>query len=80
MKDYLEAEGNQKITGSRTAIMEAFKVGLITDGEGWMEMFKDRNKTSHTFNESTANEIVGHIYKIAYPLFTELKTKFESLL
>ena len=37
LKDYLEADGNQRITGSRTAIMEAFKVGLVIDGEGWFK-------------------------------------------
>ncbi len=79
LKDYLEAEGNQNIIGSKSAIMEAFKVGLIKDGEGWMRMFKDRNKTSHTYNEETADEIVSHIYTNSYPLFLELKNKFESL-
>jgi nucleotidyltransferase substrate binding protein (TIGR01987 family) len=79
LKDYLEAEGNQNIIGSKSAIMEAFKVGLIQDGEGWMRMFKDRNKTSHTYNEETADEIVSHIYTNSYPLFLELKNKFESL-
>jgi len=80
LKDFLEAEGNQNITGSRSTITEAFKAGLITNGEGWMELFKDRNKTSHTYNEDTANEIIEHIYKIAYPIFSELKIKFESKL
>ena len=80
LKDYLEADGNFRITGSRTAIMEAFKVGLIADGEGWMEMFKDRNKTSHTYNEDTANEIIDHIYTLSYPLFVSLQTTFEQLL
>jgi nucleotidyltransferase substrate binding protein (TIGR01987 family) len=79
LKDYLESEGNQNIIGSKSAIMEAFKVGLIQDGEGWMRMFKDRNKTSHTYNEETADEIVSHIYTNSYPLFLELKNKFESL-
>ncbi len=79
LKDYLDLEGHQNLTGSRTTIMLAFKVGLIRDGEGWMEMFKDRNQTSHTYNPSTAKEIVGHIYKIAFPLFTEFKTKFQGL-
>ena len=79
LKDYLEAEGNQNIIGSKSAIMEAFKVGLIQDGEGWMAMFKDRNKTSHTYNEETADEIVNHIYAYSYPLFLDLKNKFESL-
>jgi len=80
LKDYLEADGNQKITGPRSAIKEAFKFGLINDGEGWMQMFKNRNLTSHTYNEEITNEIAEHIYKIAYPLFIELKNKLEKML
>lgn len=80
LKDYLEYEGNQEVTGSRSAIMLAFKLGYINDGEGWMEMFKDRNKSSHTYNEDTANEILKHIYSISFPLFLDLKKYFENLL
>ena len=79
LKDYLEADGNQNITGSRTAITEAFKVGLIENGNTWMEMFKDRNRTNHTYNESTSQEIVQHIYAHYYQLFVSLQLKFSSL-
>lgn len=79
LKDYLEADGNQNITGSRSAITEAFKVGLITDGNAWMEMFKDRNQTNHTYNDSTSQEIISHIYTFSYKLFIDLQVKFQSL-
>ena len=79
LKDYLEADGNQNITGSRSAITEAFKVGLITDGNAWMEMFKDRNQTSHTYNDNTSQEIISHIYTFSYKLFIDLQVKFQSL-
>ena len=29
---------------------EAFRLGLIQDGEAWMLMIQDRNLTSHTYN------------------------------
>jgi nucleotidyltransferase substrate binding protein (TIGR01987 family) len=54
MKDYFEYQGTSSITGSRDATREAFNKRLISDGEGWMEMIKSRNKTSHTYNEETA--------------------------
>jgi nucleotidyltransferase substrate binding protein (TIGR01987 family) len=79
LKDYLEAQGNQNITGSRTAISEAFKIGLIEDGGGWMQMFKDRNKTSHTYNQETTDEILQHIYAQFYMLFQALQLKFSEL-
>ena len=79
LKDYLQADGNQNITGSRTAITEAFKVGLIENGNSWMQMFKDRNRTSHTYNESTSQEIVQHIYEHYYQLFLSLQLKFNTI-
>ena len=80
LKDYLQYEGNNNITGSRTAIMEAFNVDLIADGEAWMNMFKDRNKTSHTYNQEVTDKIVNNIYQTYYQLFIDLETKFKSIL
>lgn len=79
LKDYLEAEGNQNIKGPRSAITEAFKLGLINDGEGWMQMFKDRNQSSYTYNEKITDEIVEHIYKISYHNFVELENMFKKI-
>ena len=36
MKDYFTYQGNPEIRGSRDATREAFKVGLITNGEVWI--------------------------------------------
>ena len=52
MKDYLEYEGHQGITGSRSASRLAFNLGLVTDGQVWMDMIESRNRTVHTYDES----------------------------
>lgn len=80
LKDFLEFQGNQNIYGSRSAIQEAFRYGLIEDGEGWMEMFSARNKTSHTYNENLAEEISQFIEQKAFLLFTKLQAKMSKLL
>lgn len=80
LKDYFEYQGNNELNGSRDAINEAFSRGLITDGESWMNMFKDRNRTSHTYNEATAKEIVNNIFNIYFNLFTALLQEMEKLL
>ena len=41
----------------RMAIKEAFKAGIIKDGEGWINMLGDRNKTSHIYDEKQALSI-----------------------
>lgn len=80
LKDYLEYQGYNEINGSRDAISEAFKLGMVTNGEGWMNMFKDRNRTSHTYNETTAREIINNIFDSYFNLFAALQTEMEKLL
>ena len=80
LKDFFEYQGNNEINGSRDAINLTFSRGIIKDGEGWMNMFKDRNRTSHTYNETTAKEISNNIFKSYFGLFTLLSTEFEDLL
>lgn len=79
LKDFLQDQGNQNVYGSRDAIREAFKVGLIVDGEGWMAMFQDRNKTAHTYNKQTADEIASAICNTYHGLFKALAIRFEEL-
>jgi nucleotidyltransferase substrate binding protein (TIGR01987 family) len=79
IKDYFEYQGNVSITGSRDASREAFQKGLVQDGAGWMEMIKSRNKTSHTYNQSVANDIVEKVLKLYWPLFVDFAAKMEGL-
>ena len=79
MKDYFLYQGNPTITGARDAIRTAFKQGLITDGEGWMEMIKSRNQSSHTYNESVANEIVEGILGGYQQLFVQFRQQMQVL-
>lgn len=78
MKDYAEYQGNSNIGGSRDASREAFQLKLITNGHLWMDMITSRNKTSHTYNEETANEIYNKILKEYYPAFIEFKDTMEE--
>lgn len=80
LKDFLQEQGNSAVYGPRDAIQEAFKSGLIVDGELWMAMFKDRNKTSYTYNRATAVEIVQAIISSYFGLFQTLKTTLEQLI
>ena len=79
LKDYLQDQGTQNITGSKDAVRNAFKVGLIEDGETWMEMIQDRNRTSHTYNESTAKAIATNITSRYFALFVEFCDRMENL-
>ncbi len=79
LKDYLQDQGTQNINGSKDAVRAAFKVGLIEDGESWMDMITDRNRTSHTYNQSTAEEIAINIITRFFGLFVMLRERMQDI-
>ncbi len=79
IKDFLNEKGNKEIYGSKDATREAFKYGLIDNGEIWMDMIKSRNDTSHTYNEETANEITKAILNYYHSAFEQLFEKLTGL-
>jgi nucleotidyltransferase substrate binding protein (TIGR01987 family) len=79
MKDYFEYQGNFTLTGSRDAIREAFKRGLISDGETWMETIVSRNRSAHTYDENTANQLAVIISKHYLGLFQDLARQMQDL-
>jgi len=78
MKDYLEEEGITGIIGSKGAVRHAFNKGLIDDGQIWMDMIKDRNLASHTYDEKTANDLATAIKDVYYNQFNLLAEKMNG--
>jgi len=79
LRDYLRYQGEQNLTGSRDATRRAFSVGLISEGEQWMDMIANRNRTSHTYNKATAVLISEAVIEHYQPLFVELANRLEAL-
>jgi len=79
IKDYFVFQGNNSITGSRDAIREAFNKQLITDGESWMNMIYSRNQSSHTYNQTIADEISEKICTVNFSLFQAFQKKMQDL-
>jgi nucleotidyltransferase substrate binding protein (TIGR01987 family) len=79
LKDYLEEQGVIGIIGSKNATREAFKNGLISDGESWMDMIKARNLTSHTYNIDIAGSIAKDILSRFYHAFADMEKRFSQL-
>lgn len=76
MKSYLEDEGIQEAKSPKSTIREAFKIGIIDDGEKWIDMLEDRNLTSHVYDEVVAIEIYN---KILSMYFYELKNIYNII-
>lgn len=79
MKDFLVNSGNANIFGSKDASREAFSAGLIENGELWMDMIVSRNKTSHTYNEETADDIFLKIMHQYFHEFIQFRKKMEEI-
>ncbi|MFO7977037.1 MAG: nucleotidyltransferase substrate binding protein [Bacteroidales bacterium] len=78
MKDYALWQGNTSVGGSRDATREALQLQIIADGQTWMDMIGSRNQTSHTYNETTADEIFGKIIQEYYPAFEAFQQIMEE--
>ena len=79
MQDFFVYQGNTEIRGSRDATRQAFSAELITDGDNWMEMIKNRNLTSHTYNEEISEEIYRNIVDRFYPQFVTFQETMERI-
>jgi nucleotidyltransferase substrate binding protein (TIGR01987 family) len=79
MKDYFTYQGAVLITGSRDAIREAFHRELIFEGDAWMDMVRDRNKTAHTYDEAVAKEVASNVTNLYYPLFIAFQRRMQEL-
>lgn len=78
LKDYLVAAGHVGLIGARDATREAFHRGLIEDGETWMEMIKDRNASTHTYDCELATRIARDILSRYERAFAELQKQFQA--
>ncbi|GBC96455.1 hypothetical protein HRbin16_02259 [bacterium HR16] len=79
LKDFLESRGVRNLYGSRDTTREAFKQGLLANGEVWMKMIESRNLTSHTYNESVAQQVVDAVLHQYASELESLRERLEKL-
>ncbi|PYZ92662.1 nucleotidyltransferase [Salipaludibacillus keqinensis] len=80
MKAYLEYDGHLEVTSPRKVMRQAFKDGIIQEGEKWLKMLEDRNRTSHTYDEEIALEIYKHVKEEYIVLFDHLLVELKKRL
>ncbi len=79
MKLYLEDQGIlDEAVAPRSTIRCAIKHKLISDGDIWIEMMLDRNRTSHMYDETTALNIVKLVKEKYVFEFEKLKDFLEN--
>jgi|CXWL01.1.fsa_nt_gi nucleotidyltransferase substrate binding protein (TIGR01987 family) len=60
LKGYAEESGVEAYS-PRDSLRTAFQLGVIQENSDWFQMLQDRNLTSHTYNEVTADTIYSHL-------------------
>ena len=78
MKMYLEYVGISEIRSPRAIIREAYSYGLIEDGEQWIDMMIDRNKTSHLYDQEEAKLIYNKVKSTYNLLLSDLANALEK--
>lgn len=79
LKDFLESRGAARMYGSRDATREGFAHELIEDGELWMEMIRDRNRSTRVYDDGTVDTIAQAIAERYFPAFQQLAERMTRL-
>lgn len=66
MKYFLNSEGLTEAKAPRSTIRTGFNNEIIEDAKLWIDMIEDRNLTTHTYSQSTSDEIYGKIINFYY--------------
>jgi nucleotidyltransferase substrate binding protein (TIGR01987 family) len=74
LRGLLAEEGIETAT-PREALQAAYSAGWLRDETTWLQMLKDRNETSHTYNQATAQRVYESIRKS----LPELEKTYETI-
>jgi nucleotidyltransferase substrate binding protein (TIGR01987 family) len=79
MKKYLDENLVIELFSPKSVIKESYKQKLIEDGEVWLDILEDRNLTSHTYDENTANRIKDNIINIYVDKFEKFLKRIKEV-
>lgn len=72
IREYLLTHEVNDINTPKNVMKAAFSADIITNEDGWLAILRDRNSTSHIYDEDDANEIFNRIITQHIKLFDEL--------
>ena len=79
MMSFEKENGVIGMLGSKDVIRHAVALGLVENGEAWMDMIDARNQTSHVYDEDTAADVADSIIYTFHPLLLELQEKMKHI-
>ena len=75
VREYLLQQEILDINSPKSVMSEAYNNRIVTDELGWLQILRDRNSTSHIYDEEDAQEIYKRIISSHILLFDKLKEK-----
>lgn len=78
-REYLIIQEVNDINTPKNVMKAAFAADVITNAEGWLTILRDRNLTSHIYDENDANEIFNRITTQHIILFDELSDTLSKI-
>lgn len=79
LREYLIYSGVAVQMLPRIVFRAAYQHGVISNEQTWLNMIKDRNLTSHEYNEQYANTIALNIKRNYYPEFKKLLKQLNEV-
>ena len=78
MREYLIEEDVSVPATPKGVVREAYAAGIISEEKTWSDLLRDRNLTSHTYNEDTARTIFARICTDYLHALQQLKIKLQN--
>ena len=75
----LESQGLFDAVSPKTVLKELYSLKWVDDETTWLEMLKDRNMTSHVYDEHIADDITDRVMNKYLKVFEELFNKLNSV-
>jgi nucleotidyltransferase substrate binding protein (TIGR01987 family) len=79
LREHLLTLGVVDINNPKAVLIEAYNNDLVEDEAGWLQILKDRNMTSHIYDEDEAQEIFNRIAIAHIKLFNSLINKLSNI-
>lgn len=76
---WLRAEDEQVLEMQKPILQAAFRCELIVDPMVWEEIKKQRDQTSHTYDEAKAVNVSAFVRSVAVPEFDDFRQKLNTL-
>jgi len=78
IKCLIEYEDLTRLKYARDVIKQAFRKGVISDGQIWLDMLENGNKLSHVYDKALTKNIIQQISAVYVKLIEDLYMRLKK--